>query len=290
MKNLVTPKQVAQAIGVSESSLKRWCDKGLLKTVRTAGGHRRLPLDGVVQYLRSSGQQIVRPELLGLPSTTGQGVLVIDRAADAMREALVAGDEDQCRRIAFDLFLSGQSVCDICDQVLARAFHEIGDRWECGEVAVYRERRGCEIALRTLYALRQILPAATAKAPLAVGGSLEKDPYKLPTTMVELTLRERGWRAESYGTLLPAATLCQAVHDYHPRLLWVSVSAIDSPEVFLREYRELHEVAVGEGTAVVVGGRALDQELRRQMKYSAHCDTMTHLANFVETLAVAPAK
>lgn len=287
MKRLVTPKQVAQAIGVSESSLKRWCDKGLLKTVRTAGGHRRLPIDGVIQYLRSSKQQLVRPELLGLPSTTGQGPLVTDRAAESIREALVAGDDDQCRRIAFDLYLAGQSACDICDRVIAPAFHEIGHRWECGEVAVYRERRACEIALRTLYGLREVIPAPAAGAPLAIGGTLERDPYQLATAMAEVVLRECGWRAESYGTLLPASTLCQALRDYQPRLLWISVSAFDSRERFLQEYRELYDAAVGQGAAVAVGGRALDEELRREMKYSAHCDTMAHLASFVGTLTVA---
>lgn len=290
MKRLVSPKQVAQAIGVSESSLKRWCDKGLIKTVRTAGGHRRLPIDGVVQYLRSSGQQMVRPELLGLPSTTGQGSLVIDRAVETLCSALIAGDEDQCRRVAVDLYLSGQTVRDICDQVIARAFHEIGDQWECGEVAVYRERRACEIGQRTLYDLRQIVPSPAPDAPLAIGGAMQTDPYKLPTTMVELVLLECGWRAESYGTLLPAATLCQAVHDYRPRLLWLSVSSIESREEFLTDYAELQQTAEGEGAAVVVGGRALDEELRRRMKYSAHCDTLAHLASFVETLVVAPPK
>jgi MerR family transcriptional regulator, light-induced transcriptional regulator len=97
-----------------------------------------------------------------LPSTTGQGPLVIDRAAEAMRDALVGGDEDQCRRIVFGLYLAGQTACDICDRVLARAFHEIGHRWECGEVAVYRERRACEIALRTLYDLRQVIASPPA--------------------------------------------------------------------------------------------------------------------------------
>ena len=82
VKKLVTPKQVAQAIDVSESSLKRWCDRGLLTTVRTAGGHRRLALDDVFQFLRQSGQQLVRPELLGLPSNTGQAATVIDRARE----------------------------------------------------------------------------------------------------------------------------------------------------------------------------------------------------------------
>ena len=158
VKKLVTPKQVAQAINVSESSLKRWCDRGLLTTVRTAGGHRRLALEDVVQFLRESGHPLVRPELLGLPSAVGQGATVVARARDQIREALLSGDEDQCRRIVFDLYLSGQSACEICDRVLAAAFHDIGDRWECGEIFVYRERRGCEIALKTLHDLRLPFP------------------------------------------------------------------------------------------------------------------------------------
>ena len=154
MKKLVTPKQVAQAINVSESSLKRWCDRGLLTTVRTAGGHRRLALEDVVQFLRESGHPLVRPELLGLPSSRRSGSHGCCTGADQVRDALLAGDEDQCRRIVFDLYLSGQSACEICDRVLAAAFHDIGDRWECGEIFVYRERPGCEIALKALHDLR----------------------------------------------------------------------------------------------------------------------------------------
>ena len=33
----LSPKQVALALGVSEASLKRWCDKGFLDSTRTAG-------------------------------------------------------------------------------------------------------------------------------------------------------------------------------------------------------------------------------------------------------------
>ncbi|OYW17913.1 MAG: hypothetical protein B7Z55_11620, partial [Planctomycetales bacterium 12-60-4] len=66
-RELLTPKQVAVAIGVSESSLKRWCDRGILPTVRTAGGHRRIPTSGVLKFLQQSGHPLVQPEVLGLP-------------------------------------------------------------------------------------------------------------------------------------------------------------------------------------------------------------------------------
>jgi excisionase family DNA binding protein len=285
LKHLITPKQVAQAIGVSESSLKRWCDQGLLTTVRTAGGHRRLALDDVVQFLRRSGHKLLRPELLGLPATVGQGATVIARARDQLRDALIAGDEEQCRRIVFDLYLSGQTACDICDRVLAEAFHDIGDAWECGELVVYRERRGCEIALKALHDLRLAIAAAPMDAPLALGGALEHDPYRLPTTMVEIALREAGWRAISLGTMLPASTLVEAVRENQPELIWVSVSSIASPHEFLQEYARLYETAAALGTAVAVGGRALTEAVRQQMDYSAYCDTLRHLVSFVDTLA-----
>lgn len=280
VKKLVTPKQVAQAINVSESSLKRWCDQGLLTAIRTAGGHRRLALDDVFQFLRKSGQQLVQPELLGLPSNTGQASVVIDRARERIRDALIAGDEDQCRRIVFDLYLAGQSACDICDQVLAMAFHDIGDRWECGEVSIYRERRACEIGFKLLHELRMAVRTPPREAPVAIGGTLICDPYRLPNAMIELVLREQGWQATSLGTSLPVATISEAVRDSRPRLLWLSVSCIDSIPTFLEDYAHLHRVAAETGTAVVVGGRALTSEIRQQMAYSAFCDTLRHLVTF----------
>ena len=285
MQKLLTTKQVAQAIKVSESSLKRWCDQGLLTAIRTAGGHRRLALDDVLHFLRKSGQKLVRPELLGLPSNTGQAAVVMDRAREKVRDALIAGDEDQCRRIVFDLYLAGHSACEICDHVLATAFHDIGLRWECGELTIYRERRACEIGLKLLQELRMAVRTPLPEAPVAIGGTLSCDPYRLPNSMIELVLRELGWRATSLGTSLPTATIGEAVRDSRPRLLWLSVSHIESVPTFLAEYAHLHGVATGTGTAVVVGGRALTAEIRRQMAYSAYCDTLRHLAAFASSLA-----
>ncbi len=284
MKNLVTPKQVAQAINISESSVKRWCDRGLLSTIRTAGGHRRLAVNDVLQFLRTSGQQLVRPELLGLPSNTGQGATVVARARKQLVLALLAGDEDQCRRIVFDLYLGGQLAYEICDRIIAPAMHEIGDRWECGKVPIYQERRALETGLKALQELRMAMKAPPADAPRAIGGTLEFDPYRLPTSMIELVLCELGWQATSLGSQLPTSTLAEAVRDIRPKLLWVSVSCIESVPEFLEEYALLYRAAVETGATVVVGGRALTAETRREMAYTTYCDTLRHLVTFASSM------
>lgn len=284
MQQLISPKQVAQAIGVSESSLKRWCDRDVLKSVRTAGGHRRLAVESVVQFLRESGREVVRPELLGLPSSLGRGDSAIEATRQQLRDALLSGDEEQSRRIIFDLYLSGQTATEICDRVIAGAFHDIGHGWQCGKVAIYRERRACEIVQKVLHDLRRAIPAPANHSSLAMGGSLEDDPYCLPTLMVELALHEIGWIATSLGTMLPVATLLEAVRENQPKLLWISVSTIRSIPEFLDQYGRLQAIAAGQGTAIVVGGRALTADVRQQMTYSAYCDTLRHLATFANSI------
>jgi len=284
MKDLLTPKQVARSIGVSEASLKRWCDKGTVPSIRTAGGHRRLPLNGVMQFLRQRGYPIVRPEILGLPAATGRGKETIERARSQMRPALETGDEQQVARLVFDLYLAGHSACDICDQVIAPAFHDIGARWQHGEIEVYEERRGCEVCMRVLYQLRRILPSVPDSAPHAIGGTLEGDPYTIPTLMVEIALREAGWRADSYGIGHPFSTLCAAIRAVRPRLFWLSVSTIASVPDFLVAYSKLYDTAVECGVPVVVGGRALTEEVRRTIQYTSHGDTLRHLVSFARTL------
>ena len=152
MRELLSPKQVARAIGVSESSLKRWCDRGIIPTERTAGGHRRLPRDGVVRFIREGGYQVADPGVLGLPLSAGKTRLAVDVAKDRFREAATEGNETTCRQLIFDVYLAGHPISVICDQVIASAFHEIGDHWECGDLEVFQERRACEIAVRMIHA------------------------------------------------------------------------------------------------------------------------------------------
>lgn len=284
IKEMLTPKQVARAIGVSEASLKRWCDKGLLVTERTAGGHRRLPLSAVLDFLRDSKRELIRPEVLGLPPTSGRTEAVLDRAVPRLVEALQAGDEERVAATLFDLYLAGHDIDAIGDRVLSPAFEQLGHGWETGEVEVYQEHRGTEVCLRALHRFSQSLPGAPLDAPLAMGGTIAGDPYRLPTTLVELALRQNRWRAISLGPNHPAETLIAALRDQRPRMLWISVSWMRSAEEFIAEYQRIFDVAQGLGVAVVVGGQALTESIRHEIRYAAYCDHLRHLLTFAQTL------
>jgi excisionase family DNA binding protein len=277
MTRLVTPKQVAQAIGVSEASLKRWCDKGLLPARRTAGGHRRLPIDGVVQWLRKSRRPIIRPEVLGLPSNTGSGDGPIERSVELLKSALVAGDEVRCRQIVINLYLAGHGIVELGDRLIAPTFDALGSAWQHGDIEVYQERRGCEICMEILHELKTMLPVPVDDAPYAIGGTLAEDPYTLANATVELALREAGWLAESHGCCNPGETLAAAIRERRPNMFWLSVSTFGSVEALVASHEIISKAAEACGVTVAVGGRALTPLIRQEMASSVYCERLRDL-------------
>jgi molybdopterin-binding protein len=55
------PGQVAELLGVSVDTVRRWCDEGRLVTERSAGGHRTIDGRALATYLRES-QQAYEPD------------------------------------------------------------------------------------------------------------------------------------------------------------------------------------------------------------------------------------
>lgn len=284
----LTPKQIARAIQVSESSVKRWCDQGLMEASRTGGKHRRIPLRSVLKFLKETHRPILRPELLGLPATTGQGPGVLSRASERFQKGLLAGDEECCRQILFDLHLADHPVSQIGDEVISPAFQQIGHMWSCADIEVYEERRGCETCGKVLNDLAGLLPTPSSDAPLALGGAPGGDIYRLPTTIIELVLRERGWRSMSLGSNLPWATLEAAIRENKPRLFWLTVSHIPEEASFVSACNRWLANCKGL-TSIAMGGRALIEPIRRRLDLPTWCDRLETLDAFAATLYSRPA-
>jgi len=248
--------------------------------VKTAGGHRRLPLAGVLNFVRETGRELADPTMLGLPAMVGKGERVLENACRELTSALFEGAEEKATGITWDLYVQDRPLAVIFDEVMAKAMARIGEEWECGRAEVYQERIACEILIRTLGRLKQAIPTPR-DAILAMGGAPECDHYQIPTTMVSLVLAERGYNAVSMGANIPFESLAQAIVTHRPSLFWLSVSHIDDSDHFRESLNALFDVACRIKTRLVLGGRALDEHIRPGLRYSVFCDTMQHLESFL---------
>ncbi|MDX1962725.1 MAG: helix-turn-helix domain-containing protein [Pirellulales bacterium] len=283
MDRFVSPKRVAQALGVSESSLKRWCDKGMLPTNRTAGGHRKLALADVLSFLRQQGKSLIHPELLGLPQRSQHTEDNWDALLGQFSQAIQNGDSTAIQQIIYDLYLGGHSIAKICDHLICAAMREMGENWSCGSVEVYAERRACELISKHLHDLGLKIPLRTT-GPVAMGGTLTGDYYQLPTQMVELVLQDQGWQASSLGCNLPSGTLGTSMRDHQPRLFWLSISYFADRELFLQQYHKVAATAAELQIPLAIGGQALTTKLRSELSYTVYCENLQDLLNYSQSL------
>jgi methanogenic corrinoid protein MtbC1 len=161
--------------------------------------------------------------------------------------------------------------------------HGFGQAWDCDQLDAYQERRGCDICIRLINELRGDLPPISDNAAVAIGGTPEGDPYQLPTALVELSLREAGWNAVSLGSNLPTDSFLQAILDYQPQLVWLSVSTISDIASFITEQNRLAD-HISDDISLLVGGRALSPDLRPELRYTAHCDGLRNLVDLASMI------
>src|SRR4051794_19358357 len=94
----VSTADVARALGVGVSTVKRWVDEGILPAHKTAGGHRKLLLADVLRMVREG--DFPRLDLRGLQLVAGsQGRHDPDALAPQLLTALKRGDGDAVRSL-----------------------------------------------------------------------------------------------------------------------------------------------------------------------------------------------
>lgn len=255
MKSILTPRQLADAIGVSESSVKRWVDDGHIVATRTAGGHRRIALQEAARYLRENGTVVVRPDVLGLDdvSALAESENTADSTDERLFGYLKSGAAAEARGLIVSRYLEGSSVAEIVDGPIAYAMTKIGEAWASHPSGIFWEHRATQVAIQSMIRLRLLLSPQEG-APVAVGGAPSGDPYILPSLAVAAVLEGEGLRTTNLGPETPLGSLAIGLEDLDARLVWLSVSVAANLDTLRREIDGLVPKLAARGAILVVGG------------------------------------
>lgn len=259
MRSDLSPKDLAEVIGVSESSLKRWVDEGRLAATRTAGGHRRIPTHEAIRFIRESNSSIAKPDLLGLPDLDDVHVsgVLSGKADAALYDALAAGNSDLARGLIFAFLLKTRSLGEVCDGPISHAMHRIGELWLHSDRGIFIEHRASEICFQCLQQVRQLLRPIPENAPLAIGCSPTGENHSLPSLMAAAVLQEVGYRDQNLGANTPIESLILAARDQRVALIWISTSTPEARAVLVDQLPRLAACAREMHATLVLGGRAV---------------------------------
>lgn len=283
----VSPRELADALGVSESSVKRWCDHGRLRVERTVGGHRRITVAEALRFARATNMTIPHPERLGVSGLDADGQprqVLGDRLEEALLQALTRDDPPAVTRLLFGAFAHGMSLATLFDGPLREVLSTIGEAWREGDGGVVTEHRALDTCLQVVLQLRQALPSPAPGAPVAIGGAPAGDPYLLPSAMAAAVLQECGLAAYNLGPNTPVPVLAAAVERYRAQLVWVSISSeVDASEIGAA-LAPLRLALRESGVRIVIGGRGLTRHPPGTGQGLEHFCTLAELASYARAL------
>jgi molybdopterin-binding protein len=74
---LLTPRQAAGMLGISYAVVKHWILAGRIRTVKTPGGHHRIPLDALDEFLPAAAAHPAATRISGRNQLHGSVVEVV---------------------------------------------------------------------------------------------------------------------------------------------------------------------------------------------------------------------
>jgi len=284
--NYLTTKEVARLCRVSDATVKRWEDAGLLKSERTSGQHRRFRAEEVARFQREQGlgQKACHGDQSVLSSVARRKNLACSNST--LFDLLVSGCEEETANFMIGTFLQGTELTDIFDELLSPAMCHIGDLWYRGELSVAQEHLASRAAHYAVHKLRSSLPLPEMNGKTAFCAAMEGDLHELPSYLAQVAIENEGWEVMNFGANTPLFSLTEEVLQYAPQAVCLSATYLTELERLSRDYKTLRETTQKLKIPIILGGRVFeDDPIRRRFPAEFYAESFANVAHFIERLS-----
>lgn len=281
----LTTKEVARLCRVSDATVKRWEEAGLLKSERTSGGHRRFRAEEVARFQREQG--------LGLKQTHGDESITTAQtrrrkgtSTSSLFHSLTAGCEEETSNLLIKAYLHGTPLTDIFDDLISPAMRQIGDLWFKGELTVAQEHLATRAAHSAIYKLRNTLPVPKMTGELAFCCAVEGDFHELPTHLSQITIESKGWEVMNFGANTPLYSLMEEVLYHSPEAVCISATYLSDLERLSRDYKDFRDQMEKLKIPVILGGNVFQNDhIRFRFPAELHAESFDEVADFIEGIS-----
>ena len=254
--------ELSRRAGVSPELLRAWERRyGLLHPTRSPGGLRLYSLEDLERVRLMSRHMadglaareaaaLAARATLGSESTAragdGHSVSAFDpqSARAELERTMDAFDEPGAQTVIDDL-LAVATLDALLSEVVVPYLHDVGERWERGELSVAQEHFASNLLRGRLLGLARGWGRGTG--PRALLACPPGERHDLGLIVFGLALRARSWRIDFLGSDTPAESIVGAAAAIQPALLVLSAAAPELLSPLVSEIADLarrHRVAV----------------------------------------------
>jgi hypothetical protein len=298
-----SPKEVGEALGVSESSVKRWCDAGLIDNQKTSGGHRRVLISGVIDFVRRKNKKIISPEILGLR------FLKLPKSLSDLRNLLLMmageGDVNGCRSLLASLYADRWGLEEILDKVVLPA---VDSSRHSASVGHYRAASGIaaspdfstsrsngfdpptwDCLRKSLKTFKSDIPRSQPKDLVAMGSHLGDLDSEMISLGIELILHEMGWNVPAQPLSQSPEGLILVAMTHNPALFYACLSSDleNDPEmsnIVIAMNRIARELTAG--VPVLITRTQLPESLTSGLESVSSAYSLSHFVTVMKKLFV----
>jgi MerR family transcriptional regulator, light-induced transcriptional regulator len=238
--------ELSRRSGVSPELLRAWERRyALLQPSRSAGGLRLYSSEDLARVeamQRHLADGLAAAEAAALARTRDQPAAAEPSIAaatvrDELDAALASFDESRAHA-ALDSLLAQVSIDSALGDVVVPYLHQLGERWERGDVSIAQEHFASSLLRGRLLGLAR--GWGRGFGPAAVLACAPGERHDLGLIAFGLALRSRGWRIVYLGADTPLESVADAARVARPA--YVVVSAVD-PKTFRAQREALAQLA-----------------------------------------------
>ena len=278
----LTTRDVAALLLVSEATVKRWADDGLLLPKKTVGGHRRFSIQSIARLRREQGiAPAAQAKRAGKKMVPGRLP-----SAESFSELLLSDNEAEAAAQLIDAYLQNHALATIFDTTITDAMHRVGDLWFNETITIADEHLATRVMLSALQKLRGIVVPEPATGLKAITCGIEGDLHELPIHLAQVIFESGGWDISNLGPNTPLFTLRDMVGQKKPDLVCISARSIVDLDRATTEYAQLRKVIEKINGTTILGGEVFrDLNLRQRFPAEFYAESFESLSKFVRKLA-----
>lgn len=252
--------QVAQLLQVTESTIKRWADEGLLACIKTPGGHRKFELSEITRFAEGQGMRLAG----GTPPPLSQDQLDqlqlgihaqnYHRVADVFLEEALQADREGLYQLLLYVTKHHIRFATIADEVIRPALVRIGEQWHQGSLDISQEHLASMAIREALVRLAPDLHRKASNGLTAVCACAEGELHEIGLRCTAYALELDGWNVHYIGANTPYETLATFVKASKPHLVCVSFSIVRHRNEILDGMSIISGAARPAGAKILVGG------------------------------------
>ncbi|MDP3277045.1 MAG: helix-turn-helix domain-containing protein [Deltaproteobacteria bacterium] len=291
--DIITTRQVADLLAVSEATVKRWADSGTIRCFRTPGGHRKFRMADIAEFLKAYSYESTGPTHTetpapasgprmsdGAPASRAEPSFVstgLSEASLRFRNLALQGDAEGLISLIAQQRLRGFALPSIFDDIAAPALEDIGRMWTSAAISVAQEHLASQTVIEALARIKPLIerPAANRGSALLAAPGLEQ--HDIALRMATLVLCGMGFQPIMLGPTSPVQDLITMIASSNPSVTILSFAASHDRKHIATTLAEIEKSPrVGR---LIVGGEGLTG-----VELPARCERVMSLSDLAYRL------